>query len=73
MKTRRIKVMKLIIEDKTANQINFGCSRKDGGTGITEIDLEFANISLRLANVQKKFKKNVTAISCPLKPLDRFT
>ena len=47
--------MKPKIEDKTANQINFGYSRKHGGPVITEIDLEFAKIGIRLANVQKNF------------------
>ena len=53
LKTRPIKVIKPIIEDKTANQIVFACSRQFGVSVITETDLEFAEISLRLANVQK--------------------
>ena len=42
MKTRRIEFIKQIIEDKTAKQINFACSRKNEGSFITETDLEFA-------------------------------
>ena len=30
MKTRRIEVIKPILEDKTANEKNFGCSREVG-------------------------------------------
>ena len=45
MKTRRFEVIKPKIEDKTANPINFGCSRKFGGPVITESDFEFAKIS----------------------------
>ena len=71
-------MIKPIIEDKTASQINLGCSKKVGGPAITEPDLEFAKIGLRTANVQKKniqklLFKVLTAISCPLKALDRFT
>ena len=54
MKPRRIKVMKPIIEDKTANRINSACIRKFGVPVITETDSEFAKIGLRLANLQKK-------------------
>ena len=45
MKTRRFEVIKPIIEDKTANPINFGCSRKFKVPVITETDLDFAKIS----------------------------
>ena len=38
MKTRRIEVIKPISKDQTANLINFGCSRKYGGTVFTEVD-----------------------------------
>ena len=41
MRTRRIEVIKSIIEDKTANQINFGFGRKDGGPVTTETGLYF--------------------------------
>ena len=41
MKTCRIEVIRPKIEDKTANQITLGCTSKDGGTVITETDLEF--------------------------------
>ena len=41
MKTRRIEVRKPIIEDKTANQIIFGCSRIVGVPVITETALLF--------------------------------
>ena len=74
METRRIEVIKPIIEDETTNQINFGCSTIYGGPVITETQLEFAKISLISANI-KKIKKlffNVlTTISCQLKALDR--
>ena len=59
MKTRPIKSIKLIIEDKTANRIISACSRKVGVPVITETDLEFAKINLRLANVQKKNFQNL--------------
>ena len=49
IKTRRIEVIKPITEDRTTNQINFGCSRKDRGPIITENDLEFKKICLELA------------------------
>ena len=78
MKTHRIEVIKPITEYKTANQIFFGCNKKARGPIITEIDLEFAKMNLRSANVQKNIRKNIfykilTAISCPIKALDRFT
>ena len=41
MKTRRIEVIKHIIEKKSANQVNSGCSRKDGGPVFTGADLQF--------------------------------
>ena len=77
MKTRRIEVKRPIIEDKTANQINFSFSRKVGGLFTTETDLEFAKICVRLANVQKIFfqkivLKVITAIRWPLKTPDRL-
>ena len=76
MKTRGIEVRKPIIGDKTANQINFICSRKDGGPVITETDLEFAKTSLILTLKKRGFRKInfkvLTAISCQLKALDRF-
>ena len=54
----RIEVIKPKTEGKIANQINFGCSKKIGGTVITETDLNFAKSILRLANVHKKsFRK----------------
>ena len=43
MKTRRIEVRKPIIEDKTAHQVHFDCSKQDGCPVIAEIDLQFAN------------------------------
>ena len=49
MKPRRIEVIKPKIEDKTTNQINFGCSGNDGGPIITHTDKEFAKLSLILA------------------------
>ena len=42
MKTRRIEVIKPIVEDKTTSLINFHCSTKYRGPVITETDLEFA-------------------------------
>ena len=57
METRRIGVIKPIIEDKTASQNNFGCSTQYWGPLITETVLEFAKIILRLTNVQKTFEK----------------
>ena len=54
MKIRRLEVIKPIIGDKTANQINFGGSRKNGGTVISETDIKFAKICLRSADSQKK-------------------
>ena len=57
MKTRRIEVIKPIIEDNTDKHINFGGNRKNKGTVITETDL-FAKIILGSANVLKqKFQK----------------
>ena len=47
-----------INEYKTCNQINFRCSRKEGGQVTTETDLEFAKICLRSSNVQKNFSTN---------------
>ena len=47
MKTHRIEVIKPINEVETANQINFGCSRKNGDSVITEIDLKFAKKILK--------------------------
>ena len=44
MKTRRIEVIKPIIEDNTANQVNLGCSRKSGSPVIIEIDLQFRKL-----------------------------
>ena len=52
MKTRRIEVTKPII-DKTANQVNFCCSRKDGVPVITETDVQFRKTSLGSVNVEK--------------------
>ena len=64
MKTRRIEVTKPIIEDKTANQVHFCCSRKDVVPVITETDLMFRKTSLGsvnglsyFANVVKEEKK----------------
>ena len=57
METRRIEFIKPQIEDKTSSQINFGCSIKYGGPVIADIDLDFAKICLRSANVQKVFEK----------------
>ena len=45
MKTRRIEVIKPKTEDKTANQIDFDCSKKNLGPVITETDSEFAKIN----------------------------
>ena len=58
MNTLRIEVIKPIIEDRTPNQINFGCSRNDGGPIITEIDLKFTKIGLRSVVILKNFSKN---------------
>ena len=55
MKTRRIEVIKPIIEDKTANQVNLGCSGKNGSPLIIEIDLQVTKLCLRLFDVQKIF------------------
>ena len=52
MKTRYIEDIKPIIEDKTTNHVNFGCSRKDMDTVINEIDLQFTKLSLRSVHVQ---------------------
>ena len=77
MKTRVIEVTKPIFEKKTANQIIFSCCRKNGGSAIPETDLKFAKLCARLANVQKKNRKIIfkvlTAISCSLKALRRFS
>ena len=79
MKTRRIEVIKPIIAEKTTNHNNFGCSRKVEGPVITKTDLRVRKNNLGLDNVHKKifrkiiFIKLLTAISCPLKALDRFT
>ena len=61
MRTRRIEVIKPTI--KSANSNNFGCSRKFGGPVITETDLELAKISLRSANIQKKFFQKLFLLS----------
>ena len=45
MKTRGIEVIKPIVRSQ-----NFDCSRKYGGPLITENDLQFNKISLRLVN-----------------------
>ena len=39
------------LEDKTANQIYFGCSGKEGGPVNTEIDLQSTKIRLSLVSV----------------------
>ena len=52
LKTCRIEVIKPIIEDKTANQVNCGCSRKCWVLVVTEIDLQFTKLSLRSVDVQ---------------------
>ena len=72
MKSRRIEFIQPIIEDKTASQVNFDCSRKDGGPVISEIDSRFTKLSLRLVEGQNFFFKDSAVISCPLKALDRF-
>ena len=64
------------IEYKTANQIQFGCSRKEEDAVINETDLQFTMINLWLVNIQKNSKTSfggLTAISCPLNALDTFT
>ena len=62
METRRIEVIRPLIEDKTTSQFKFVCSTKYGVPVITETELEFAKISLRLANVQK-ISKNYVLLS----------
>ena len=54
MKIRRIKVIKPVIEEKTATQINFGRTRKFGISFITEIDIDLEKNKLKI----KKFSKN---------------
>ena len=58
MKTRRIEVIKPIIEDKTTNQVSFACSRKDRGPVISETDLEFAKNDYDQLTF-KKFSKTI--------------
>ena len=41
------------LEDKTDNQVNFGCSRKEWGPLITDIDLQFTKINLWFVKVKK--------------------
>ena len=55
IKTRHIDIIEPIMEDKTANQNNFGCNTTDGSPVFTETDLEFAKTSIRFANVQNSF------------------
>ena len=73
MRTRRIEVIKPITGAKTANQINFCCSREVGVPKITKIDLKFAKI-LRSTNNQEFFLEKLlsNALCCPLKALDGF-
>ena len=76
LKSRGIEVKKPIIEDEMANQVIFGCKRKDGGPVLTKTDLEFKKLSLRSVIVPKFRKmlfKVLTTISCQLKALARFT
>ena len=56
MKTRRIKVIKLKIEDKKAKQINFDFSEQFGGHVITGTDLKFAKYVKDWLKVRKKFR-----------------
>ena len=53
-KTRPIEVVKPIFGDNIANQIIFGCGRKNGGPFFIQNDLEFAKTFSGSANVQKK-------------------
>ena len=51
-KTKKINLVALksysqYLEDKMANQIGFGCIRKEEGTVITGIDLKFENLFLK--------------------------
>ena len=75
METHNIKIIKPIVR-KTANQNDSDFSKKEGGYVPTETDLQFTKICLSSFNVQK-FSKIIfevsSAISCPLKALDRFT
>ena len=72
-----LKSYKKYLEDKTANQNNFSCSGKERRPVITETDLQFTKICLLSVNVKKISRKIIfkvlTAISSPLKALDRFT
>ena len=53
METRRIEVIKPIIENKTTIRINFGCSTKYKDSVISEIDLEFAKKRLNCLTLKK--------------------
>ena len=43
------------LEDKTANQINFSCSRKEGDPFITETGLKFTKKKFMIGLMLKKF------------------
>ena len=72
-----LKLYNKYLEDITANQINFGCSRKNGVPYITDTYLQFTKEKfdrLVLKEIAQKIIFIVlTAVSCPLKFLDRFT
>ena len=63
--------------DKAANEINLCCNgMKEFNPVFTETNLQFTNKVydlLILKNFQKFISKVLTAISCPLTALDRFT
>ena len=44
-------------EEKTFSQINFGCSRPEGGPVITEADLQFMKTSLWSVKVKRILEK----------------
>ena len=58
---------------KIANQIKFGCSRKEGSPLITENDIDFKKEGLRSFKIRGIVFNVLTAFSCPLKALEKFT
>ena len=56
MKIVGIEVINQLLEDKTANGINFGCSKKNGVPVITKTCSPITTINWRFVSVQKNWK-----------------